>query len=649
MEISFYLSIARRWAWLLVLGLVLSALGGYGFARIQTPIYQAETRVIASRASMQAASNSAAGANDYYYISDQQLMQTYIELLKASSIFDKASQILGYPVVFSQIQAAQVKDTRILSITVEDSDPQRAADISNAVVAALVQQNEEIESSRYKTSDESLQIQIKQVEEQIAAYQTNLDNQSSVTLSEQLAQVEAQMVPLQTEVTQLKKDIAILSPAYSAERKSKVAELNARLDQVQPLLALYQKIYADLVVVGASGTAQNDNAVTTRLQSTLVLYQQIYLNLINTREEIRLTRLQNSQSIDQIQAAVAPKFPIRPQPLTSSLLAGVIGLMLSAGIVFAIEYLDDTLKVPEDVDHVLGVPLIGYIAEMETGGSDRDIVYVSQNPRSPVAESFRSLRTNLEFSAVDKPLRTILVTGAEAADGKTTIATNLASIFSQSGKRVMLLDCDLRRPRVHRFFNLQNRVGMSDLFRDTLNLDAVTQKWANSNATSIAVITSGSLPPNPSELLGSKKMDQILTEIASRADVIVIDSPPSLVADAQVLASKVDGVLLVVQPGKTHAGAARAIREQLDRAGARIIGVVFNRIPRNRGYYYGGYKYYSPYYRHSGYDRYAENGSDVGVQPENVLPRLPWYSRLTSLPWKKSKSKTQESGLSEDA
>lgn len=614
MEISYYLSIARRWAWLLILGLVLGTLSGYGVARLQTPVYQASTRVIASRASMQAASSgNTAGGSDYYYISDQQLMQTYIELLKSSTIFDRVSQILGYPVSSLQIQAAQVRDTRILEITVEDTDPQHAADIANAVVEALIVQNNEIEASRYRNSDESLQTQIKQVEEQITIYQTTLDNQSSVTLSEQLAQVEAQMVPLRTEVTQLKKDISLLTPTINAERISKVADLNARLDQIQPLLDLYQKIYADLVVMGASGATQNDNAATTRLQSTLVLYQQIYLNLINTRESIRLSRLQNSQSIDQIQVAIVPISPIRPQPLSSALLSGIVGLMLAAGIVFLIEYLDDTLKTPEDVERILGIPLIGYIAEMEAGGKDELSVYVAKQPRSPVSEAFRSLRTNLEFSAVDKPLRIILVTGAEAGDGKTTIATNLASIIAQGGKRVALMDCDLRRPRVHRFLGIQNRVGMTDLFRDNLDMDSVIQQWTDSGSASLSVVTSGSLPPNPTELLGSQKMDFILSEISNRADVIVIDSPPSMVSDAQVLAAKVDGVLLVIQPGKTHMGAARATREQLDRAGARVVGAVFNRIPRKSSYYYGGYRYYSPYYSQN--DKYLRNDN---LNPEVV-------------------------------
>jgi len=610
MDITIYLSIARRWAWLLIAGLILGLDIGYVVAKLQTPIYQASTRVIVSRASMQAASGgSLASGAEVYYVNEQVLMQTFIELLKSSSIFEKASDALGYQVSSSQVRAAQVGETRILGITVEDPDPQHAADIGNAVVEALILQNEEIESSRYKASDANLQIQISQVEDQIAAYQSNLDNQSSVTLAEQLSQVEAQMVPLRTEIVQLKKDIALLTPAINEERKTKITELQSRLDQIQPLLDLYQKIYTDLVVVGSSGTTQKNDAATTRLQSTLVLYQQIYLNLINTRESIRLSRLQNSQSINQIQAAQVPTSPVRPKPLTNSLVAGFIGLMLAVGVIFLIEYLDDTVKVPEDVDRLVGVPLIGYIAEIDSRDTGEANVLVSKQPRSPVAEAFRSLRTNLEFASVDKPLKIILVTGAEAGDGKTTIATNLAAIFAQGGKRVMLLDCDLRRPRVHHFLGVQNRVGMTDLFRNNLDLENVTQEWTLSNNLTVSVITTGSLPPNPAELLGSHRMDQILADISNRVDVIVIDSPPSLVADAQVLAAKVDGVLLVLQPGKTHQDAALSTREQLDRAGAHIVGAVFNRIPRKSGYYYGGYRYYSPYYSQN--DKYLRRSADI--------------------------------------
>ncbi len=610
MEINQYLSILRRWFWLLILGLVLGTLGGYGFARIQTPVYEASTRVMVSRASMQAASGTGTD-----YISDQQLIQTYIELLRASSIFDTVSKDLNYPISSEQVLAAQVGATRILSISVTDTDPQRAADIANALVTALIKQNEELEAGRYTASEENLQSQIEQVESQISSLQSQIDTISNQNIKEQITQAETQISALQQDMNALQKEMDGLKGIFTADAKARIAEKQLEMDGMLSILNLYQQAYANLVVLGNSSSGDGNDASSQRLsqiQTTLSLYQEIYINLLQSLETVRFSRLQNTQSINQIQAATVPEFPVSPQPLTSALLAGVVGLMLAAGIIFLIEYLDDTIKIPEDVDRVLGIPLIGYIAEMQTNGKDEE-VYVSRQPRSPVSEAFRSLRTNLEFAAVDSPLRTILVTGAEAGDGKTTIACNLAAIFAQGGKRVLLLDCDLRRPRVHRFLGIPNRVGLTDLFRDTLTVEAVTHQWADSDSKILSVITTGSLPPNPAELLGSNKMDHILAEIASLVDVVVIDSPPSMVSDAQILAAKVDCVLLVVQPGKTHIGAARATREQLDRAGARIVGAVFNRIPRSHGYYYGGYRYYSPYYSQN--TQYLSGGGDLNLKP----------------------------------
>lgn len=630
MEITQYLSIVRRWAWLLILGPVLGAAIGLGISLLQTPVYQTDTRVIVSRASLQADSPN------FIFISDQQVTKTYIELLNTSSVFDAASQKLGTTVNPGQVRAQQVEDTRIIRITVEDADPRRAADIANAMVEALIQRNELLETGRYAASDENLQIQIEKVEVQINDLQKDLDDISTETVIEQVGQVEALMAPLQDEATQLQQDIAILTPAYSAERKAKVVELEARLGQIQPLLQLYQQIYTNLVVLGNSGsTGLDDTATVNRLQSTLELYQQIYLNLIDTREAIRLARLQNTQSLAQIEVAEVPQNPVRPLPLKNTLLSGMAGLMTAAGIVFLIEYLDDTVKNPEDIQERFDLPLVGYISEMQSFGNGEADIYVLRQPRSPVSEAFRSLRTNLEFSAVDKPLKTILVTGAEVGDGKTTVAVNLASIFAQGGKRVLLVDADLRQPRVHRFLNLHNRIGLTDLFRDTHRIDEVqnTITETHSHTLSMSVITSGSLPPNPAELLGTRKMEAILSEFEGMADVTIIDSPPSLVADAQILAAKVDGVLMVITPGRTHLAAVRLLYDQLVTAGAHILGVVFNRISRDRAYYFGGYNYYSQYYQQNrpylGAD--SEGSESVEQSPEQESLVRSFLSKLEKI------------------
>jgi non-specific protein-tyrosine kinase len=236
-------------------------------------------------------------------------------------------------------------------------------------------------------------------------------------------------------------------------------------------------------------------------------------------------------------------------------------------------------------------------------------LYVSRQPRSPVSEAFRLLRTNLEFAAVDHPIRRLLITSTGPNEGKTTVVANLAAVIAQGGHKVALIDADLRRPKLHRFLGLPNQFGLSDVFRGNVTLPMVSQHM--NTLENISIVTTGSLPPNPSELLGSLKMDQILEEAQRLSDIVILDSPPSLVADVQIMAAKVDAVVVIVYPGHTQMDAARATMEQLRRAGARVVGVVLNRIPRHRADYYGGYRHYSPYY--SGYHYYAgDSGHENG-------------------------------------
>jgi len=393
-------------------------------------------------------------------------------------------------------------------------------------------------------------------------------------------------------------------------KKTQLAEAQSRLDEIEPLLTLYQQIYSDLIVLGkpSSNLANDDSARLAQLQSTLELYKQVYINLLTSLESLRLARVENTPNIVQIEKATLPSEPIRPQPINTTLLAAAVGLMLAAGIVFLVEYLDDTLKTMEDVERILQLPVIGFIAEIEHQKEGDGGVYVSRQPRSPVSEAFRLLRTNLEFASVDHPIRRLLLTSTSPSEGKTTVAVNLAAIVAQSGRKVTLLDADLRRPRIHHFLGLPNNLGLSDLFLGSATLGTVTRKMEELG--DVQVVTSGGLPPNPTELLASARMEQILQEVEEVSDLVIIDSPPSIVADVQVLSAKVDGVLIVIHPGHTQSNSAMAMLEQLRRTNAPILGVVLNRIPRGRADYYGGYHHYSPYY--SGYHHYAEDSSIGG-------------------------------------
>jgi len=604
MELRQYLSLLKHWAWLLILGVVAGIGVGYAISIYSTPIYQATTKVLVMRAPQERNS-------DLAYLSDQQLTQTFIQLLSTNPVLDGASLQLNYQVKREQIKVQQVRDTQVIEVTVEDTDPFRAAMTANVLVAVLVDQNEILQSSRYTTSEQSVQFQIQQVEAQIDSLELEIDALASQSAQDQIIQAETRILELQTEIAQVDTEIAALTESESLANTNLLSEKRSRLAQLQSILDLYQEVYSNLVVLGRPAETGDIDRLS-RMEKTLELYQQIYLQLLTNLEAIRLARLQNTPNVVQIEAATIPFRPVRPDPVMNSALAGAVGLMIAAGIAFVIEYTNDTLRTPRDVDNALGLPIIGYISDIPARRQAIPGLSVAHQPRAPVSEAFRSLRTNLEFSEGEQPLQTILVTSSRPGEGKTTVAANLAASYAQGGKRVILVDADLRRPAVHRVLGVSNRMGLSTLLRGAVTLESVWHKWGGTDR--LLVITSGGLPPNPTELLGSDRMLFVLAELRKQADIVIIDSPPSLVADSQVLGSMVDGVVLVIQPGASHTDEAKATLTQFTRAGARLIGVVFNRIPRNRSHYYGGYRYYTP----NSYHSYSDNG---GKKKESRKPQ----------------------------
>ena len=628
MELKRYFALIRRWAWLGILGIVLGAVSGYFFSIRQTPLYEASTRFVIMEP---------AQSTDYYaYQDNQQLVQTYTQLMTTEKVLQAASAQLGYQIDARQVSAQQENTTQFVTLTVLDADPQRAADIANTMVTTLIAQNDDLQSVRYASSEQNLQNQINQVQTQITALQAQINDISSTTVQQQITQVQGQIVPLQKQAADLQAEITKLKNA--AQTKTNLAQLaddQAQQDQIKSLITLYTQVYSNLVVLGqqpannnGNNNANNNysNPRLNQLQTTLNLYQQIYLNLLGSVSSVQVAAAQNMPNVVQVESASVPISPVSPRPLRNTALAGAVGLLLAVGIAFLVEYLDDTLKNSEDIERVLKLPVIGYIAQIRYESGQSESLYVSHQPRSPVTEAFRSLRTNLEFAGVDHPIRRLLVTSAGPNEGKSTIAVNLAATIAQGGKQVIIIDADLRRPSVHRFFKVSNQIGLSDLFRGSGSVHSVAQRV--NDQENISVITSGSLPPNPSELLASARMQQILQEAEQEADIVVLDGPPLLVADVQIMASKVDGVVFVIYPGHTHADDALATLEQLNRAGARILGVILNRIPRERADYYGGYRHYSPYY--SGYHYYSYSKDDGRRTHPATSPREGGFRALFS-------------------
>ncbi|MGB9521788.1 MAG: polysaccharide biosynthesis tyrosine autokinase, partial [Anaerolineales bacterium] len=338
------------------------------------------------------------------------------------------------------------------------------------------------------------------------------------------------------------------------------------------------------------------NAEQDRLETALAQYRQTYASLLQSYEQVRISESSSTSNVVQVEPAIPPEKPIRPRTLNNTALGGLVGLLLSTGIVVVFEALDDTIHGTDDITQHLHVPVLGVIARHEINNGD---LITMTEPRSPISEAFRSLRTNLQFASVDKPLRTVLVTSPSPADGKTTITANLGVVLAQSGRKVAIVDADMRRPMVQEKLKLPNRTGLSSLFvSNKIDLNVTLQK---TNTENLYALTTGSIPPNPAELLGSEKMNEILSEIGKMVDIIIIDSPPVIaVTDSAILANRVDGVLLVVKPGQTKVEAARQAVEQLKRAGANLFGVVLNDVNLNRSrysyYHYRGYYYSYHYY-----------------------------------------------------
>ncbi|HVF14824.1 MAG TPA: polysaccharide biosynthesis tyrosine autokinase [Acidimicrobiales bacterium] len=284
-------------------------------------------------------------------------------------------------------------------------------------------------------------------------------------------------------------------------------------------------------------------------------------------------------------SAVAPSKPARPKPMRNAILAGILGLMLGVGLAFLAEYLDDSIKTREDLERQSApVPVIALIPAVGTWKERDEVRLVSiTDPTSAAAEAYRTLRTAIQFVALDRPLAVLQITSSNASEGKTTTLANLGVALAKAGQRVILVCCDLRRPRLHDFFGLPNDVGFTSLLLGNAPLSKALQTVPD--VPRLRLLASGPLPPNPSELLSSGRTKEVFAALRAEADIVLIDSPPVLpVTDALVLFRQVDATLMVFSAGRTtqkQASTALAMAKQVD---APLVGTVLNGVTAPGGY-----------------------------------------------------------------
>ena len=369
-----------------------------------------------------------------------------------------------------------------------------------------------------------------------------------------------------------------------------------------------QEISAQINEAGGS----SDGVERDRLESNLALYRQTYANLVQSYEQVRLAEIQNTSRVDLVQPATAPTVPVRPDVIQNTLLGLLVGLIVGGSVAFLIEMMDDTVKGPGDVLQQLGLPILGYVSHIQEDGQQP--ITIAQ-PRSPISEAFRSIRTNIQHSSIDHPIQSILVTSPTPRDGKSTVAANLGVVLAHGDYKVSVIDADMRRPRQHKIFDLPNRRGLTESLVSTeFHVNGFFHH--KEGVKNLSILTSGDLPPNPAELVGSDKMRNFIHLMKNNADIIVIDTPPVIaVTDPVILSKRVDGVILVLRPGVTKLAAAIQATEQLKQVGANILGVVLNDSENKANRYYHYYK--GDYYR---YGKYYDYGSDGEKRRKWRLP-----------------------------
>ena len=440
-----------------------------------------------------------------------------------------------------------------------------------------------------------------------------------VRKSERISNIEAR-------ISQLKERKAALEVTYTKEwPEVKRAEASIKrledelVKEADESIAMLKAQYeASLAHEGSVREMYMQQRGTTDQQTRDQIEMAAYTQRLETNKQYLNTLLQKQREVQIAQGdkgsevrienySRVPRAPVGPARLRNVMIALVLSLVAGIGLAFLLDFLDDTVKSLEDVDRYIHLPALAMIPASRGGASlkglpraanpgpsDSTALAMIDDVRSPIAESYRHLRTSLLLSSAGQPPKTILVTSSQPSEGKTTTAINTAFMLAQTGVEVLIIDCDLRRPRLHTQFEVTNSKGLTTWLSGERDLENLLQTFAKT--PNLKILTSGPVPPNPAELLGSEEMRRLLGILSERFAHIIIDSPPAIsFTDASILSTMVDGVMLVVHGGRSSRAVVRRAKQQLLDVGAHIFGVVLNNVKlETQDYYYSGY--YSNYY-----------------------------------------------------
>ncbi len=564
----------------------------------------------------------------------------------------------------SGIMVQPFKNSRLVTISYHAADPEFAARVANATARAYIQETMEMKLDSMRTTLEWMTkkaaeegAKLEGAEQALQRYMVandiiSLENRMSVT-PEQLSQISTQLVTAESRREQLEslynkvrglagdykkaetvpaiagdpalqtiraqiltaeQSLRDLSGTYLSKHPVKikaVSDLAAlKIKRDQEIVRIIESIHNEYEMAKSTEENLHKQMARTKAQAQglgekFIQYgslkrevdtnRTMYDALLMRIKEQSVTEEKHPVSLWIVEEALVNAYPVSPNKKKNLMLGLIVGLMAGVGMAFFVDYLDNTIKYPEETERALGLPVLGLVSLWKDKDNSIDDVVV-KSPRSPFAESYKALRTSLMLASADGAPGKILVTSAAAAAGKTTTALNLAFAFGEADKKVLLIDCDMRKPRLHKALGLNNQVGLSNYLAG--GKSSILKKSVHEK---VDVITSGPIPPNPSELLSSRHLTQLLDSLSENYDVIICDSPPLLsVADGRILTRVCDGTILVVRAKQTTFDLARKALRHLTSVNAPVLGMVINALELKKSDY--NYQYYQ-----GSYSTYGEN------------------------------------------
>jgi len=568
-----------------------------------------------------------------------------------------------------EVKANEVgRKTNVIKVTYNDTNPVMASAVVNTLVQAYLEQTLSFRTEEAGNTVKFVEDQLKGTREELDRSEQNLQTYKSTSgmikldaeaeeLVRKLSEIEKERaaVALQRNQVEFALDAmqkarqrgGVYSPAafkddpligsmatklteLEMQRRALVAENTERHPQVKAVQGqidqLQNKIQSTFETTRLNLTKQEASIKeqiaqyearlgklpeAERTQARLMRFSKvnadIYTFLLQKHEEARIAKASTISNINIVDPAIVPDKPVKPQKGKNLLLGLLVGLMVGAGAAFFTDYLDDTIKDEEEAKRALAWPLLAMIPAIEgtaKGSGPADLV-VQTNPKSSSTEAFRGLRTAIHFSSLKRDCKVVMITSSFPGEGKTTIAANLALTFAQSGNRVLLVDCDLRRPALHKIFEHSRNPGVTEVLAGDVPLAKALHATGIDN---IALLTAGTIPPNPAELLSSDSMRDLLARLRASYDIIILDAPPVIpVTDAPLLTALTDLVVVVIESGRIPANAARRMKELLQSVQAPVAGFVLN---DRTALYSDTYGYYGKGYYGRRYYGYAYYGVD---------------------------------------